>query len=338
MRPSPKILLALLLSGAALALAACGGSSDPNAITIYSGQHEQTTALLVAAFERQTGIKVQLRSGDESELGNQVLQEGASSPADVFYSENSPVLESLAGHGLLAPVQAATLAAMPARYSSARGLWVGVSGRMSALAYNPSKLGSTRLPRSILELAQPQWKGKLGFAPAETDFQPLVAAVEHTYGQAAAERWLEGMQANGTVYPDNETAVVQVNNGQSAVAPVNHYYWFRMRSELGAGRVHSALHYFAPGDVGAVLDVSGAAVLASSRHKADAQRFLEFLVSAAGQEVIAHSHSYEYPLRSGVAAAPGLVPLAQLQPAPLTPAQLGDGRAALELEQKLGLL
>ena len=211
-----KIALAALLSFAVLALAACGGSSDPNAITVYSGQHEQTTALLVAAFERQTGIKVNLRSGDEASLGNQLLQEGSSSPADVFYSENSPVLESLASHGLLAPVEAATLAAVPARYSSARGLWVGVSARLSALAYNPSKLGSTRLPSSILELAQPQWKGKLGFAPSETDFQPLVAAIEHTYGQAAAERWLKGLQANGTVYPDNETAIVQVNNGQSA--------------------------------------------------------------------------------------------------------------------------
>jgi iron(III) transport system substrate-binding protein len=79
-------------------------------------------------------------------------------------------------------------------------------------------------------------------------------------------------------------------------------------------------------------------VLASSQHKTDAQRFLAFLVSAAGQEAIAHSHSYEYPLRPGVAAAPGLVPLAQIKPASLTPAQLGDGRSALELEQKLGLL
>jgi iron(III) transport system substrate-binding protein len=338
MRRSLTIALALLLSCAALALAACGGSSDPNAITVYSGQHEQTTAMLVAAFERQTGIKVNLRSGDEAALGNQLLQEGSSSPADVFYSENTPVLESLAEHSLLTPAAPATLAAVPARYSSAKGLWVGVSARASTLVYNPSKLGSTPLPHSILELAGPQWKGKLGFAPSETDFQPLVAAIERTYGQAAAERWLKGVQANGTVYPDNETAAVQVNNGESAAAPVNHYYWYRMREELGAGRVHSALHYYAPGDVGAVLDVSGAAVLASSDRKADAQRFLAFLVSAAGQEAIARSHSYEYPLRSGVAPAAGLVPLAQIKPAPLTPAELGDGSKALELEQKLGLL
>ena len=84
--------------------------------------------------------------------------------------------------------------------------------------------------------------------------------------------------------------------------------------------------------------MSGAAVLKSSHRQAQAQRFVEFLVSRAGQEVLAHSDSYEYPLHPGVAAPAGLRPLAELQPAPLTPAELGDGSEALALEQKVGLL
>ena len=79
-------------------------------------------------------------------------------------------------------------------------------------------------------------------------------------------------------------------------------------------------------------------MLASSSHPAEAQRFLAFLVSPAGQEVIAHSDSFEYPLRPGVAAAAALPPLSSFHPAPLTPAELGDGSTALALEQKLGLL
>jgi iron(III) transport system substrate-binding protein len=331
-------LLAAACACAALLLGACGGSSGANTLTIYSGQHEQTTGLLVSRFERETGIKVSVRSGDEQALGNQVLQEGGSSPADVFYSENSPVLESLREHGLLAPVEPATLAAVPSRYSAADGRWVGVSARLSALVYNPAQLGGMAPPSSILELAAPAWKGKVAFAPTETDFQPLVSAIAKLEGMAAAEHWLLGMQANGRTYPDNETVITQVNSGQSAIAPVNHYYWFRLRDELGAGGMHSALHYLAPGDPGAVLDVSGAAVLASSSHQAAAQRFLAFLVSPAGQQTIARSHSYEYPLRPGVAAAPGLRPLSQITPAPVTPAALGDGSATLALEQKLGLL
>jgi iron(III) transport system substrate-binding protein len=235
-------------------------------------------------------------------------------------------------------VAAATLAAVPSRYDSAQGDWVGVSARVSALVYNTSLIKPSQLPESILELAQPRWKGKVGFAPSETDFQPLITSIVKLDGTATAERWLKGLQANGKIYPDNETVVAQVNNGESAVGPINHYYWFRLRAEVGQGAMHSALHYYAPESPGDLVDVSGAAILKSSSHGAAAQKLLAFLVSATGQETIARSHSYEYPLRPGVAPPPGLRPFAALKPAPLTPAELGDGSRALALEQKLGLL
>jgi iron(III) transport system substrate-binding protein len=334
-----SLTLTAILASAALALSACGSSShSADTITLYNGQHEQTTAALVAAFEHQTGIHVDIRSGDEAELANQILQEGANSPADVFYTENTPVLEALRERGMLAPVSPSTLAAIPSRYNSSEGDWVGVSARVSVLVYNTSQLAPAQLPSSILELAEPKWKGKLAIAPSETDFQPLITAIIKLDGRAAAERWLAGLQANGKIYPDNETIVAQVNNGESAIGPINHYYWFRLRAELGGGGMHSALHYYAAGDPGDLVDVSGAAVLRSSSKQADAQAFLAFLVSRTGQETIAHSHSYEYPLRPGVAPAPGLRPFAQLKPVALTPAELGDGHQALALEQKLGLL
>jgi iron(III) transport system substrate-binding protein len=332
-----RALGALLLLAAPL-LSACGGSSNGNAITLYNGQHEQTTAALVAAFERQTHIKVNVRSGDEAELADQIMQEGSSSPADVFYTENTPVLEALRERGMLAPVAAATLAQVPARYDSAQDDWVGVSARVSVLVYNTSQIAPSQLPSSILELAEPKWKGKVGFAPSETDFQPLITAITKLDGAATAERWLKGLQANSRLYPDNETVVAQVNNGESAVGLINHYYWFRLRAELGGHGMHSALHYYAAGDPGDLVNVSGAAVLKSSSHQAAAQRFLAFLVSRTGQETIAHSHSYEYPLRPGVGPAPGLRPFADVHPVALTPAELGDGKAALAMEQKLGLL
>ncbi len=333
-------LLGARLAIVALVLSACGSSAGHGgtAITLYNGQHEQTTAALVAAFEKQTGITVNVRTGDEAELGDQIMQEGSSSPADVFYTENTPVLEALRERGLLAAVAPSTLAAVPSRYDSAHGDWVGVSARVSVLVYNTAQIKASQLPSSILELAEPKWKGKLGFAPSETDFQPLITSIVKSDGKAAAERWLKGLQANSKTYPDNETVVAQVNNGESAVGLINHYYWFRLRAEIGAGAMHSALHYYAAGDPGDLVDVSGAAVLKSSSHQAAAQRFLAFLVSHAGQETIAHSHSYEYPLRPGVAPASGLRPFAELDPAAVTPAELGDGSEALGLEQKLGLL
>jgi iron(III) transport system substrate-binding protein len=322
-----------------VATSACGASpSGGAALTIYNGQHEQTTVALVKAFERASGIKVSIRSSDEATLANQVLQEGSASPADVFYTENSPPLEALSEHGLLARVAPSTLAAVPARFSSDQGRWVGVSARVSVLVYNDSDLRPGQLPSSILGLAAPRWKGKVAYAPSESDFQPLVTAVAKLEGTPAAEAWLKGLQANARDLPDNETVTAQVNAGQSELGPINHYYWYRLRREDGGSGFHAALHFYAPRDPGYLLNVSGAAVLRSSSHKAAAQKFLAFLVSEAGQRVLAHSDSYEYPLRPGVAAPAGLVPLAKLQPAELTPAELGDGSAALGLELKVGVL
>jgi iron(III) transport system substrate-binding protein len=332
----PVILL--ILAAAPLLLASCGSSrSRGDTLTLYNGQHEETTAKLVAAFEHETGIKVDVRSADEATLGSQIVQEQGNSPADVFYTENSPVLELLREHGLLAPVAPATLAAVPSRYESPQGDWVAVSARVSVLVYNPSELGGAKPPTRLLELASPRWRGKVGFAPSETDFQPLLTAIEKLDGRASAERWLASLKSAAKIYPDNETVVAQVNAGQSALGPIDHYYWFRLRAEEGAGGTHSALQYYAPGDPGDLVDVSGAAALRSSAHPAEAQRFLAFLVSARGQEILAHSDSFEYPLRPGVAPAAGLRPLASLRPNGLTPAELGDGRVPLEMEQRLGL-
>lgn len=345
--PTVKPQLARSVAIAAtLLLAGCGssgGSSTANgplagqSITLYNGQHEQTTAAVVSAFEKRTGVKVNVRSAEEAVLGNQIAKEGSSSPADVFYAENTPVLEYLRERGLLAPLYPATLTAVPASYRSPQGDWVGLSARVSALVYNTSQVKSAELPSSILALAEPTWRGRLAIAPSESDFQPLITSISKLDGPLAAEKWLASVKTNSKIYPTSEAVVTQVNNGESAVGLVNHYYYYRLRDEVGHGGLHSALHYFAARDPGNLLNVSGAAVLRSSSRQAAAQAFVAFLVSRAGQEAIARSHSYEYPLRPGVSPAPGMRPLAEVNPAPVTPVDLGDGRAPLELEQKLGL-
>ncbi len=319
--------------------AGCGGASS-GSLTLYNGQHEQTTDALVAGFEKTTGIAVNVRSDDEDTLADELVTEGSNSPADVLYTENSPVLEYLQGKNLLAPVDPATLAHTPSRYSSEQGDWVGVSARVSVLIYNPSLIAASQLPHTVMELADPKYAGKLAFAAGETDFQPVVTSVAHTYGEAAALKWLEGIKANAGshVYPDNETIADEVNRGAAAFGVVNQYYWYRMRAELGAENVHSKLAYFAPRDPGYVLDVSGAGILKSSKHKAAAQRFLAFLVSKQGQEIIVHSISYEYPIASGVATTAPETPFDRLQPNAITIPELGDGSTAIALLRKAGLL
>ena len=335
-------LAGLLLAGG---LAACGGaasgaSGSPGSITLYSGQHEQTTQSLVTAFEKQTGIHVNVRYNDEDSFADEIIAEKSHPVADVVYTENSPVLEYLQNQGLLAPVNGSTLAKTPSKYNSPQGDWVGVSARVSVLIYNPSMISESQLPTSVLQLANPKYKGKLAFAAGETDFQPIVTSVLQAYGKSATLKWLDGIKANAQshVYADNETIANEVNRGVVAFGVINQYYWYRLRAQIGKSNMHSLITYFMPRDPGYVIDVSGAGVVKSSSHKAAAQKFVNFLVSEKGQEVIAHSISFEYPIASGVTTVQHETPFSDLQPYPIGVGQLGTGARAIALLQEAQLL
>ena len=129
-----------------------------------------------------------------------------------------------------------------------------------------------------------------------------------------------------------------MNRGIVAFGVVNQYYWYRMRAEIGAAAIHSRIAFFAPRDPGYVLDISGAAILRSSKHVAAAQRLLAFLVSEQGQEIIAHSISFEYPLVSGIRSPHGEAPFAELEPNPIGVGELGTGAQAVALLRDVQLL
>ena len=276
-------------ASSAVPLAGCGSGNKPS-IVLYNGQHPELTTAMVSAFQRASGIAVGDRTNDGVVLADQILEEGGSSPADVYLTENSPELVDLSEHGLLA-----------------------------------------RLPSSILDLAEPKWKGKVAIAPLDSDFPPVVGAVIATHGRKAAASWLAGLKRNGAIYQDEESVVAAVNRGDAAVGVINQYYWYRLRREIGASAIHSALYYFPHGDAGSVVNVSGAAVLASSHSRGKAERFVAFLVSRAGQRLISQGDDYEYPVRPGVAPNPQLPAFAQIPHAAISVTALGNDRPAREM-------
>jgi iron(III) transport system substrate-binding protein len=320
-----------------------GGLVTPAAaavtLNLYSAQHEQTVDLLTKAFTKETGVDVKVHSGEAPELASELAKEGASSHADVFFTENSPELELLSEKGLLAKVAPATLASVPAADSGANGDWVGVLARENVLVFNTGMIKQGELPASLLDLAKPEWKGKLAIAPTDADFLPLIGAVAVLKGRQAALDWLKGLRENAAIYDDDEGVAAAVDRGAAAVGIINNYYWARLSAEKGAGQMKSAIHHFAGGDVGGLMNVSGAAVLKTSRNPAAAQKFLAFLVSKPAQEMLAKLDiTFEYPLAAGVAANPVLKPMSELSPPHLTLKQIGDDRDAAKLLREAGLI
>jgi iron(III) transport system substrate-binding protein len=330
-----------LAVAAGLLITGCGdsSSSDPSgSLTLYSSQHEPMTEALIKGFEEETGASVEVRYGEDEGLASQIEQEGDASPADVFLAENTPPLELLAGRGLLAPVDSSTLHEVPSRYSSPSGDWVGVAARETVMVYNPDLIAAGELPASILDLAKPEWKGKLAIAPSEPDFIPIVSAIEKLDGEAAAKSWLEGFAANAKRYNDNEGIIAAVGDGQAAAGIVNHYYWYEAAAEQGKDEIASKLHYFGNEDPGALVNVSGAGALESSGDPELAQEFLAYAVSVEGQTAITKSGDWEYPLNAAVSPPPRLKPFDSLEPPKVGPADLGDGSGPVELMQEVGLL
>ncbi|MBV8679405.1 MAG: extracellular solute-binding protein [Aquitalea sp.] len=328
-----------LLGAATLISLGLALPANAASLILYSAQHPQTVKLLVKDFEQASGISVKVREGEGPELVAQLMAEGKASPADVYLASNSPELMALEGKQMLTRLPATTLAAIPAKYNSPSGSWVGVTARENVLVVNNKLAAGLSMPASLLDLAAPQWKGKLAIAPSDGDFLPLVSAVRALKGDAAAQQWLKGLRNNAQMFDDNEGVAAAVNRGSVAVGIVNNYYWARLQVELGAKGMHSQLHHFGNGDVGALLNVSGAGVLKTAHNADAAQKFVSYLTSARAQLVLAKSNiSFEYPLLPGIAPAPVLKPFSQLAPPALDMQKLGDDSQAAPMLRKAGLL
>jgi iron(III) transport system substrate-binding protein len=320
-------------------LAACGGSSgsDGDKLTVYSAQHESLVRTMLEGFTEETGIELEFRDANDSELANQIVQEGDASPADVFLTENSPSIDVVDEAGLLAPLDQATLDQVGQQYRPSSGNWVGFAARATVLGYQPAAVSESELPASILDLAGPEWKDRLGIAAGGADFQAIVSAVLELSGEKATRAWLTGLKENAGIYASNTAVMKAVDEGEIDVGLMYHYYWYRDQAENGLVGDDVKLHYFRNQDPGAFVSVSGAGVLASSDQKDDAQRLVEFLTGPEAQQRLAGSTALEYAVGNGVASAEALPPLAGLQAPAVDPGSLNAPQVT-ELMQDVGLL
>jgi iron(III) transport system substrate-binding protein len=326
--------------GLVAALAACGGTGsadDGDVLTVYSAQHESLVRTMLADFTEETGIELEFRDANDSELANQIVQEGDASPADVFLTENSPSIDVVDEAGLLAPLDEAALEQVGEQYRPASGTWVGFAARSTALIYNPAEISEDELPASMLDLADPAWAGRVGIAAGGADFQAIVSAVLALEGEDATREWLTGLERNAEIYTSNTAIMKAVDEGEIPVGITYHYYWYRDQAQNGLIGDDARLHYFGNQDPGAFVSVSGAGVLASSDQQEDAQRLVAYLTSPEAQERLAESSALEYAVGIGVASADVLPPLDGLDAPAVDPGSL-NAPEVTRLMQDVGLL
>lgn len=321
-----------------LFVAAAGSmAQSADGIVVYNAQHASLTQAWVSGFTAATGIKVTIRNGGDMELGNQIVQEGGASPADVFLTENSPAMALVDGAGLFTPLDADTLAQVGTSYRPANGRWIGIAARSTVFVYNKRKLNPSQLPKSMLDLTSPAWKGRWAASPAGADFQAIVGALLEIKGEAVTADWLKGMKENAKLYKGNSVAMKAVNAGEIEGAVIYHYYRFGDQAKTGENSDNTALHYFRNEDPGAFVSLSGGGVLASSKHQAQAQAFVKWVSGKGGQDILRIGDSFEYAVGVGAQSNRNLVPLAELQAPKVEPSKLNSKKVS-DLMTQAGLI
>jgi iron(III) transport system substrate-binding protein len=330
------VLSALILASSGMLV---GCSEEPADLVIYSGRSESLVGEIIADFEESSGLKVEVRYGDTAEMTAQVLEEGDQSKADVFFSQDGGALGALSNEGILRELPEDLVSAVPIQYTSDSADWVGVSGRVRVVAYDPDLVAENDLPDDVLEFTQSKWRGKIGIAPTNASFQTFVTALRISEGEQATEDFLRGMISNDVQIYENNLAIFDaIEAGEVTAGLVNHYYLHELQQELGADQVRTKLKFLPPGTAGALVNVAGVGILKTSEHEDSALKFAEYLLAEETQANFVDITG-EYPLVEGVEGPSGLPSLTDLgQGAGVPLGQLDSLEQTIELLTKVGLI
>ncbi|WP_447977654.1 extracellular solute-binding protein [Candidatus Nitrospira bockiana] len=332
----PALLTALVSLSFFLAV----DSFAADRLVVYSGRAERLIKPVLDAFQAKSGIQVDLLSSGTTELVNRLQAEGERTPADVFITNDAGSLERARELKLLLPLDPQAYdAKIPAAFRAPDNSWVGISGRLWVIVYNstlvkPDDIGS------ILDLADPKWKGKIAIPNAGSEYlQAGVSVIKAVHGDQRTQQFLHGLKANAgnQVYGKSSQIVEAVAKGQAAVGIVNHYYIYRYLE----AQPHAPIALLMPdqqeGGMGVILNAAGAGIAAHSRHPELAKRLVDFLISPEGQKMFADLNK-EYPLNPQIQPDPALPPRQTFRAATVPLVRLGELREpTMGLIEQVGL-
>lgn len=314
-----RLGIALAAAAVSVGLVGCGSSTPASessasgsagaasevTLTVYTDQHASLVKALTDAYTTKSGVRFNIQ---QDATAGQVEAEGAASPADVFLSEDPGSVAQLGKAGLLTPVDAATLDQVRPGLSSGKGLWVAYAARARVLYYNPKLIGEADLPKTLLDIVDPRYKGKFAYAPSGA-FVATTQYLLSTIGVDKTTDFLTKLKENGVNEQKNGNVRDTVEAGKHAMGLSNHYYWWIKAAEVGGpDKMVSKIYHFPGEDAGNLVLSSGAGILKSSKHAQAAADFLAWLTSAdGGQKVIAEgdisASGAQYPVAPGSTSA-----------------------------------
>ena len=331
-------------AAAALALAACGGTTDePPApsgeqaageVNVYSGRHYDSDIALFDAFTEETGVKVNVIEAGGDALIERIVQEGAASPADLFITADAGILWRADQRGVFRATDNADLETrVPAKFRHPEGKWFGLAKRARVVVYNRQE-GLPEGLETYADLADPAHDDMICVRSSSNIYnQSLLASIIAHNGEEAAEAWARGVVENFARRPQgNDTAQIEaVAAGLCRLAIVNSYYVARFidvddAEKAAIGAAIGVLHPDQDG-AGTHVNISGAGIMTHAPNPENAERLLAFLLRAETQSAFALGNN-EYPVVAGVEPAGPIAELGAFREDDLAVTALGENQPA----------
>ena len=312
-RPAILIRNVFLFLVAALVLPSWGYAGDT--LVVYSGRAERLIQPVLDAFQAESGISIQMLTADSTALINRLQMEGTRTPADVLITNDAGTLERARELQLLQTTTVPDIeTTIPSRFRAPDNSWIGLSGRIWVIVYNTTMVRPGDIS-SILDLADPEWKGKIAIPSSGSVYlQTGVSVIRAVKGDEITAAFLRGLKDNAGsfVYGKNRQIVAAVARGEVAAGLVNHYYINRHLAKHPDAPIAPLLTDQGDQGMGVVLNAAGIGITAQTKRLAPAQALVRFLISPKGQRMFANVNK-EYPLNPHVTAAPELLPLQSFQ-------------------------
>lgn len=305
-------LLRVVFATALLSFVSCD-TKIGGEVNVYSHRHYETDRILFARFSELTGIKVNVVEASADQLIERLKAEGDASPADILITVDAGRLERARLLDLLQPVRSTILETkIPAHLRNPEGYWFALTKRARVIVYNPDKLQPSQVA-TYSALTQLNLKGRVVVRSSSNVYnQSLVASWLASRGESETLTWMKGLVANFARAPEggDRDQIKAVALGEADAALVNTYYLGQMLNSTNAEEVKLAervrVSFPDQEGLGTHINVSGAGVTKSSKNKANAIRFIEFLADSEAQGLFA-SANYEYPVLAGVSWSPSVM-------------------------------
>jgi iron(III) transport system substrate-binding protein len=300
-------LLALLLALAALN--GCKPDSQPaNPVVVYTSVDDVFARPVCERFQKQTGIEVKLVPDTEETkstgLLNRLIAEKARPQADVFWSGDPVRAAVLKAKGISAPFKSANPADTTGHFSDSAGHWAALSARARVILCNTNLVAAGQEPKSLRDFLDPKWKGKTCLAnPLFGTTSMHAAALFETMGEAKAKEFFNGLRANGVkMVSSNGEVKRRVAAGEFAFGLAD-----TDDASVAIKEGKPVAMVYPDQDGAGTLIVPNAAVLiANGPHADSGRKFMDYLLTAEVEQVLARSEAAQMPLRPGVPVPSGV--------------------------------